>query len=161
MDRQAWIAISLCVVGLVLWQVYMTTHSLPPPKSSPNATQPIAPASVAPAPSALPLPSPTATPAPQPFSTPPPFAEKTETLRNSDLELVLTNRGGGIAKAILPTNTAENGQPLLLNAIDRNPIGAIIETPSAPAIAEFAITKVPDRSVQFHRTGAEQVRVTK
>jgi hypothetical protein len=81
-------------------------------------------------------------------------------LRNSDLELVLTNRGGGIAKAILPTNTAENGQPLLLNAIDRNPIGAIVETPSTPVFDEFAITRLPDGSVQFQRTGAEQIRVT-
>src|SRR5439155_7547999 len=156
MDRQAWIAISLCVVGLVLWQVYMTTHSLPPAKSSPNASPAIASPSVAPAPSALPLPSPTAAPAPQPLSTPLPFAEKTETLRNSDLELVLTNRGGGIAKAILPTHAAENGRRLLLNAIDRNPIGAIVETPSAPAFDEFAITRLPDGSVQFQRTEAEQ-----
>jgi len=161
MDRQAWIAISLCVVGLVLWQVYMTTHSLPPAKSSSNTSQPIAPASVAPAPSALSLPSPTATPSPQPLSTPVPFAEKTETLRNSDLELVLTNRGGGIAEAILPTHAAENGRRLLLNAIDRNPIGAIVETPSTPVFDEFAITRLPDGSVQFQRTGTDQVRVTK
>ena len=26
MDRQAWIAITLCVIGLVAWQVYMVKH---------------------------------------------------------------------------------------------------------------------------------------
>ena len=59
-------------------------------------------------------------------------------LRNSDLELVLTNRGGGIAEAILPTHAAENGQRLLLNAVGRNPIGAIVETPAVPVFDTLA-----------------------
>ena len=31
MDRQAWIAITLCVIGLVAWQVYVVKHPAPVP----------------------------------------------------------------------------------------------------------------------------------
>ena len=42
------------------------------------------------------------------------FVEKTASLQNGDLQLRLTNRGGGIAEAVLPKHKAENGQPLRL-----------------------------------------------
>ena len=55
-----------------------------------------------------PAPTAAATPAPQPgtavtaapSATPTQFEEKTETLRNSDVELHLTNRGGGISEQL-------------------------------------------------------------
>ena len=31
MDRQAWIAIALCIAGLIAWQVYMVKHPAVPP----------------------------------------------------------------------------------------------------------------------------------
>ena len=60
----------------------------------------------------------------------PSFAEKIETLRNSDVELRLTNRGGGIKEAVLLKQVAEKGQRVVLNSAQSAPIGAIIEQPS-------------------------------
>ncbi len=76
--------------------------------------------------------------------TPAPFVEKTTTLRNADLELLLTNRGGGIAEAILPKHKGENGAPVKLNVRQRLPIGAIIEKPATPVLEEFSIVPRQD-----------------
>ena len=91
MDRTAWIAIALCVLGLIAWEIWIARQPLPPPAV---ATAPSAPplASGIPATSA---PSAVATPVQQagtaatsgPSATPAQFEEKTETLRNSDVEL--------------------------------------------------------------------------
>src|SRR5438552_12323459 len=104
MDRQAWIAITLCIIGLIVWQIYIAKHTPPRParlSPSPSATPVIAPTPNA----AQPNESPAA-------PTPAPFQEKAVTLRNADLELRLTNRGGAISEAILPQHTAENGRPV-------------------------------------------------
>ena len=53
--------------------------------------------------------------------------ERTETLSNSDVELHFTNRGGGIAQAILPNYLAEHGESVTLNSPARLPIGAIVD----------------------------------
>src|SRR6476661_5784477 len=144
MDRQAWIAVSLCVVGLVVWQVYMTQHAprVPVPavanagpspateSSAVPSAQPSAPAipgtspstdvSAAPAPSAAPIES---------------FEERVETLRNSDVELRLTNRGGAIREVHLLNHAAEGGKgEVILNSAEHLPIGAIVERPDDPAL---------------------------
>jgi YidC/Oxa1 family membrane protein insertase len=103
-------------------------------------------------------PSPTATPTPT--AAPEPFVEKTTTLRNSDLELLLTNRGGGIAEAILPKHRAENRQPVKLSAHQSLPIGAIVEKPAAPALPEFSVV-ASKGSVQFARALPNQVQLRK
>src|SRR5260370_6268156 len=99
MDRTAWIVVALCVVGLVVWEVYLAKQMAPRPipvtaahgQTSPTATPGVL----------APSPSPLATPEapPQGAESGPAFAEKVETLRNSDVELRFTNRGGGIAQA--------------------------------------------------------------
>src|SRR6202008_3144837 len=99
MDRTAWIVVALCVVGLVVWEMYLAKQMAPRPapvtgahgQTSPTAT----PAVLALSPSTF------ATPgaAPQGGESVSTFAEKVETLRNSDFELRFTNRGGGIAEA--------------------------------------------------------------
>src|ERR1700760_4047743 len=102
MDRTAWIVVTLCVVGLVVWEIYSFKQIQPRPaiRSTPAATS----TSPITGPSPAALLSPTTTPAAlgQPSATPGPsaaaFAEVTDTIRNSDLELHLTNRGGGIAE---------------------------------------------------------------
>ena len=118
MDRQAWIAVTLCIIGLIGWQVYMAKHPAPVPakiSASPSPATELRRDSVEPGatgcysvteperlrstesrPTSATAPPNEATP------TPAPFVEKTTTLRNADLELLLTNRGGGIAEAILP-----------------------------------------------------------
>lgn len=169
MDRQAWIALTLCVIGLVAWQVYMTRHA--PPVAAPATVS----ATASPAPTAAKT---TATPglAPSPESsatvataTPAPsaapvenFVEKTETLANSDMELRLTNRGGGISETRLIHHKGENGQGMvILNSPDRLPIGAILEHPEAHALPEFAIARQPDGSVQFERASPEGLIIRK
>ncbi|HZE12887.1 MAG TPA: hypothetical protein VE086_03945, partial [Chthoniobacterales bacterium] len=116
MDRQAWIAITVCVIGLIGWYAYTATH-LPPrpmapiaasptPGSSPTAaTSPTTATSPSASASPIAATSPSATPA----ASAPDFAEKTETLSNGDVELHLTNRGGAIADAVLLNHTLDNG----------------------------------------------------
>src|SRR4029453_18336501 len=116
MDRTAWIVVSLCVIGLVVWQIYVAKQ-MPPPRpapvnvasgqASPTATPKVFEASPPPAtPATTPK---TAAPVPS-------FAEKIETLRNSDVELRLTKRGAGIKEAVLLRQIAEKGQRVVLNS---------------------------------------------
>src|SRR5438876_11041756 len=113
MDRTAWIAVVLCTLGLIGWYVYVGKQAQQQQlqrqqlaaTGSPTQT-PLAGTS----PSAVPLtassPPPAAigTPAPEAI---PAFAEKIETLRNDDVELRLTNRGGGIQNATLLNHIAQ------------------------------------------------------
>jgi YidC/Oxa1 family membrane protein insertase len=159
MDRTAWIVVALCVIGLVVWEIYLAKQMAPRPapvsvapgRASPTA----APAIVAPSPLATPVAE--ATPSSSPT---PSFAEKIETLRNSDVELRLTNRGGGIKEVVLLKQIAEKGQPVVLNSDQSSPIGAILEQPSAPMLPEFTAS-AQSESVQFERTTPEQVAIRK
>jgi YidC/Oxa1 family membrane protein insertase len=157
MDRTAWIVVVLCVIGLVLWELYLAKQTPPRPvpvnvspgQASPTATiaSPTPPAAPEVAPSAAePVPS---------------FPEKIETLRNSDVELRLTNRGGGIKEAVLLKQVAEKGQRVVLNSAESAPIGAITEQPSASALPEFTVSAESDSTVQFERTTAEEITVRK
>src|SRR5438094_8734435 len=137
MDRTAWIAVALCVVGLVLWELYLVKQTPPRRAPVPTAPQQISPvpttagsASAPPAVAAPAIPSKAAETAPS-------FPEKIETLRNSDVELRLTNRGGGIKEAVLLKQVAEKGQRVVLNSAEGAPIGAITEQPSPPELHEF------------------------
>jgi YidC/Oxa1 family membrane protein insertase len=160
MDRTAWIVVALCVIGLVLWEIYLAKQMTPRPapvggapgQASPRATPTVMLAS----------PSPTTTPevAPKSAESVPSFAEKIKTLRNSDVELRLTNRGGGIKEAVLLRQIAEKGQRVVLNSEQSAPIGAILEQPSTPTLPEFTAS-VQSNAVQFERTTADQVVVRK
>jgi YidC/Oxa1 family membrane protein insertase len=159
MDRTAWIVVICCVVGLVLWQFYVAKQ-MPPRPTPVNVT----PEQASPIPTAKAFelsptpPTPEATPKiAEPVAT---FAEKIETLRNSDIELRLTNRGGGIKEAVLLKQIAEKGQRVVLNSAQTMPIGAIIEQPSAPTLPEFAAS-TENSVVRFERTTAEQVVIRK
>src|SRR6266545_4789698 len=162
MDRTAWIVVSLCVIGLVGWQIYVARQmpSRPAPvnvasgQASPTATPKVFEASPPPA-------APEATPkSAEPVTS---FAEKIETLRNSDVELRLTNRGGGIKEAVLLGQIAEKGQRVALNSAQGAPIGAIIESPlvGTPTLPEFIASTESNSVVQFERTTAEQVAIRK
>jgi YidC/Oxa1 family membrane protein insertase len=166
MDRQAWTAIALCVLGLIGWYAYTATH-LPPPAPlivapSPSATSSNSPATAAvpsasasPVSSAIPSASPTTEIAPS-------FVEKSETMSNGDVEFHLTNRGGAITEAVLLNHTAENGNRVVLNGPDRIPIAAIVDQPEAlSALPEFTVAKQADGSVEFERKTPESVTVRK
>jgi YidC/Oxa1 family membrane protein insertase len=160
MDRQAWIAITLCIIGLVLSQIYLmkrAPRTPVPANGAPSATPILA----GPSASAQPLPSPTAeSPAPA-SETAPAFSEKKETLRNTDMELRLTNRGGAISEVVLLNHIDDNNQRLVLNSSDRIPIGAIVQKPDAPSLSEFNLSRAADGGVQFQRTTPERIEIRK
>jgi YidC/Oxa1 family membrane protein insertase len=159
MDRQAWIAITLCVIGLVVWQIYVMRHPAPaPPPAQASPAPAIAPAA-SPSASALPSAAPSATP--PPVETVAAFAEKKEVLRNSDVELRLTNRGGAISEVVLLNHIDEANRPLVLNSADRTPIGALVQKLEEPALPEFGLSRAPDGSVQFERPTPERVDIRK
>src|SRR6185437_12736176 len=160
MDRTAWIVVILCVIGLVAWQIYVAKQMPPRPapinvasgQASPTATPKVFESSPPPA---------VTESTPKSTETVPSFAEKIETLRNSDVELHLTNRGGGIKEAVLLRQIAEKGQRVVLNSAQNAPIGAIIEQPSAPTLPQFTASTESNSVVQFERTTEEQVVVRK
>ena len=151
MDRTAWIVVILCVSGLVAWEWWIAKQA---PRRAP------APAAVSPTPTTVvgvsPSTAPSVAPAPVASATPipsaaPAFAEKTETLRNEDVELNLTNRGGGIAQAVLLNHIAQGDQGVIINSKEQTPIGAIIEDPSAAKLEQFTLTRDADGSVKCER----------
>ncbi|HEY2569522.1 MAG TPA: membrane protein insertase YidC [Candidatus Udaeobacter sp.] len=160
MDRTAWIVVSLCVIGLIGWQVYVAKQ-MPPRTAHVNvASAQASPTATPKVPEASPQPA-VAEATPKNAEAVPSFSEKTETLRNSDVELRLTNRGGGIKEAVLLKQMAEKGQLVVLNSGQSVPIGAIIEQPSAPTLAEFTASNESNSVVKFERTTTDQVVVRK
>lgn len=161
MDRTAWIVVTLCVIGLVLWQVYIAKQTRPNPAmvTSPGAS-PIAPTP----PLATNTPAPVASLAPTASPTPaeaiPSFQERIETLRNSDIELRLTNRGGGIAEALLPNHRSEGNKPVILSSPQHTPIGALVDNPASPILSEYKMTRQGDVML-FEYSTPERVVVRK
>lgn len=163
MDRQAWIAVTLCILGMIAWYAYSVSH-LPPPLPPVVATPtPATTAASQPAASATPALSPAPVPAatPAPVESVPAFAEQSETLANRDVELHLTNRGGAIREAVLLNHTGEKGERMVLNGPDRIPIGAFVENPESPAFAEFSIARQDDGSVQLERQNPDGLNIRK
>ncbi len=164
MDRQAWIAVTLCVLGLIGWQFYMATHTPPavPPQAAASRPPELATPTPAPAAAAAPAaPAPDAV-ASTPVEAAPEFEEKIETLRNADLELRLTNRGGGIREADLLNHRAGKGEGhVVLNAGEHLPIGAVVEQPNASTLPEFQIAREGDGSVRFERTTPQGLTILK
>jgi YidC/Oxa1 family membrane protein insertase len=159
MDRTAWIAIALCVIGLVLWELYLVKQT--PPSRAPVTT---APQQVSPVPTAsvsASTPAAVAAPASKTAETAPSFPEKIETLRNSDVELRLTNRGGGISEAVLLNQIAEGDKRVILNSPQHAPIGVISDQPAAVALPEFTASPQANSAVQFERTTPEQITIRK
>jgi len=161
MDRTAWIVVILCVIGLLTWTWWTSQHQPPRPASSALLPTPVpsaaASASAAPLTSPSTVPAPTAAPAAEAT---PAFAEKAEILRNDDVELHLTNRGGGIREASLLNQIAQGDKRVVINSKDQLPIGAMIEQPNAPKLDEFALSREADGSVKCERN-ADNVIVRK
>ncbi len=164
MDRTAWIVVILCVIGLLTWTWWTGKHQPlrpVPPALSPTPL-PLATASAPAAPLTPPSPTAAATATPAAEATPatPAFAEKAEILRNDDVELRLTNRGGGIREASLLNQIAQGDKRVVINSKDQLPIGAMIEQPNAPKLDEFALSREADGSVKCERN-ADNVIVRK
>jgi YidC/Oxa1 family membrane protein insertase len=169
MDRQAWIAVIACVIGLVAWQFYMAQHAVPPTTAPQPTGTPVPLMGEAPRGDATPAePGETpAAPAPATAAAAEPveaitFEERFESLQNNDVELRLTNRGGGIAEArLLHHATDDRRGVIVLNSPDRMPIGSIVENPEAPQLPEFQMARQPDGSVLFERTTPQGVVIRK
>src|SRR6516225_991242 len=149
MDRTAWIAVILSAIGLVVWYSYMAKQTMPRPVvAGASPTPAITEAGGSVTPSASPSAAPSATPATQPAPSVAPFAEASETLRNDDVELHLTNRGGGIAEAVLLNHKAEHG-PVILDSSDHLPIGATTSDPAngPGTLPEFKLRREGDAVV--------------
>ncbi len=163
MDRTGWVIIIFCVLGLVGWEVYVSKQRALAP--SPVAATPVPPASLSPASasaSATPaLTTTAAPPAPSSTATPMGFAERIETLRNKDVELRLTNRGGGINEAVLLNHVASTGGNVTLNGNDRLPIAAIVTEPQSTNLPEFSFARTADGAVQYTQTDAQHVTTRK
>ena len=161
MDRTAWIVVALCVVGLVVWEMYLAKQMVPrsaPVTATPGQTSTTAtPAILAPSPS--PLATPEA--APQGAESVPTFPEKIETLRNSDFELRFTNRGGGIAEAVMFNHIAEDAKRVILNSPKHMPIGAMVDDPAKPALPEFTLMRDSDSSIRFERVAPDGITIRK
>src|SRR4029450_7489449 len=161
MDRTAWSGVPVCVVGLVVWKMYLAKQMAPRPApvtASPGQISPTAtPAILAPSPS--PLATPEA--APQGAESVPTFAEKVETLRNSDVELRFTNRGGGIAEAVMFNHIAEDTRRVTLNSPKHMPIGAMVDDPTKPALPEFTLLRESDSSIRCERATPDGISIRK
>ncbi|PTX93125.1 hypothetical protein DB345_15975 [Spartobacteria bacterium LR76] len=124
MDRKAWIAVTISVLGLVGWYYYFGI--LNPPK--PPVNPPVAEASPTASPGSA-TPAPTATPAAAEATSAPVIVARTESLSSLDSSYVFTNDIGGIRHAILNLHLGENDQPIALNGDSALPIGAIGDAP--------------------------------
>src|SRR5262245_30990996 len=161
MDRTAWIVVALCVVGLVVWEMYLAKQMAPRPApgtTAPGQTSPTAtPAIAAPSPSAVGTPE----AAPQAAEPVPSFAEKTETLRTSDVELRFTNRAGGISKAMMLSHVAEEAKRVILKSPKHMPIGAVVADPAKPALPEFTLSRESDSSIRCERATPDGITMRK
>jgi YidC/Oxa1 family membrane protein insertase len=146
MDRTAWIVVGLCLIALVGWEWWIAKQTPPRPTPVSSTATPVptvAQPEVNPAPAAtIALATPSATPSPA--ATIPPAEVKIERLVNADVELDLTNAGGGIAKATLRSHKAEGDTPVVLNVQSAIPIGAIVENPEAPEVQKFDVARMED-----------------
>lgn len=149
----------LCSLGLVGWYVYVAkqTQSQAQQRAAIAALAPISPTPLA---SVSPPPRATAPPSPTPAPSTATFAETTETLRNSDLELHLTNRGGGIAKAVLLNHIAEDNKHVTLNEGDHPPIGLITDDPANRDLPEYKLVRQGE-AMQMEFVTPEQVTIRK
>src|SRR6266481_5077259 len=161
MDRTAWIVVGLCVIGLVVWEFYLAKQMAPRPAPVSGAPRQAS-ATAIPAIVAA-SPSPMATPetAPTSLESVPSFTEKIETLRNSDVELRLTNRGGGITEAVMLNQIAEDAKRVLVNSPKHTPIGAMIDDPAKPALPEFTLSHQSDGSISCERTTPDGITIRK
>jgi YidC/Oxa1 family membrane protein insertase len=99
--------------------------------------------------------------APTSLESVPTFTEKIETLRNSDVELRLTNRGGGITEAVMLNQIAGDAKRVIVNSPRHTPVGAIIDDPAKPALPEFTLSHQSDSSISCELTTPDGIAVRK
>ena len=160
MDRTAWIVVALCIIGLIVWEFYLAKQMSPRPAPAPSTRQTL-PTATPPAITASPSPFAATESTPQATESGPSYAEKTEALRNSDVELRLTNRGGGISEAVILNHIAEAGNRVTLNSPKHMPIGAVIDDPAKPVLPEFSLSRESDSTVRCEYATPDGIAIRK
>jgi YidC/Oxa1 family membrane protein insertase len=161
MDRTAWIVVGLCVIGLVVWEFYLAKQMAPRPAPVSGASRQASAAAIPAIVAASPSPMATPETAPTSLESVPSFTEKIETLHNSEVELRLTNRGGGITEAMMLNHIAEDAKRVVLNSQRHMPIGAMVDDPAKPALPEFTLLRVSDSSISCELTTPDEIAVRK
>ena len=161
MDRKGIIAVAICILVLLVWQIKIAPKLAPVPPAAAQATPGASPGgATSPAPSAgtagaasQPLPATigaTATASPSTAgaagAAAAPGAEPKipETLTNAAGPAALyffTNLGGGITRADLTGYPAESGSNVSLNEFGTLPIGALSEKPGEGADLPYTVTR--------------------
>jgi YidC/Oxa1 family membrane protein insertase len=185
MDRQAWIAVILSIVGLVAWNFYVSSKYPPLPDAAADAPIVLTPGKqvrqadvvadrkegVPATAAASPSPAPGAPAIAPAAPTAPAAPERIETIATPQIELRFTDQGGGIAEAIPvgKQHVAEGGVNIKLNHAGQTPIGAVTlkpnkDVPAASvmqdACAPYAMRREGE-SVVFERTDAQGIKITK
>ena len=163
MDRKAWIAITLSVVGLVGWQWYVGKYITPAQQAAAAAAA----ASASPAATAAPAasaPAATATPGATTAAATPPqqvMTARAESLTAGGADFVFNNDAGGIEQVILLSFQGENQESVSLNRDRGMPIGALGFNPGE-VFGGFEMSA--DRTkgeVTFSKTAADGLEITK
>jgi len=148
MDRTAWIAISLSVVGLFATQWYLSTYT----------DAPTAPALVAATPSPTPALAATPEMTPRPAPT---MAARAESLVAPEAEFVFNNDAGGIETVVLLMHKGEMEERVSLNRDRGMPIGALGFV-AGEVIGGFEMSmNAARREATFHRTEPSGLEITK
>jgi YidC/Oxa1 family membrane protein insertase len=171
MDRQAWIAIILSVIGLVAWQIHISAkYRAAAAVAAVNAPINLTPGKPAPASvdrSAAPSPAiAAAAAAASPVLVPevPDAAQANiEKIVTPQIELRFTDQGGGIAEAIPQgkQHVAEGGVNIRLNHMGQVPIGAVSEKPGEGMTEPYVMRREGDNAVVFERTAPDGLKITK
>lgn len=174
MDRKAWIAIILSVIGLGAWQwYYAKTYSVKPsPEAAAQAETATATSSAASeaSASAEPTASPAtgadpsvseATPTAPARSRAPVMEARRESLRNQNAEYVFSNDLGGIEQATLLLHFGEHKNAVFINSASSLPIGAIGEKPENPWGGFVMAADLAKGEVAFTRTDEDGLETIK
>ncbi len=158
MDRQGWIAVILCIAGLVAWQMLYVKQSDKQRRAAPAATATATPGASSATPEATPTPAPHAPPTLQ-SATPP--ASQTVKVAAREAEYIFGNNAGGIERVILLLHFAERKEPVFLNSERAFPIGALGFQPGEIA-GGFEMAAEPGRgSVVFRKVEEDGLEITK
>ena len=124
-DRTTWIAVSLSIAGLIGWQWYYTSHTLPAIKAERTVAEQQASVAAKPAPTAVS----SASVAPIQAAPIPQLTARRETLDTAKAEYLFANNVGGIESVTLFLHLGAQDHSLQLNDLSPAPIGALLETP--------------------------------
>lgn len=167
MDRKAWIAITLSVVGLVAWQWYVGKYITPAQQAAAAAAAAASPAGKAPEATAAgttPTPAATATPGAATQSATPPqqvMTARAESLSAEGAEFVFNNDSGGIEQVILLMHRGENQGSVSLNRDRGMPIGALGFNPGEVSGGFEMRADRAKGEVTFSKTAADGLEITK